>query len=143
MKVYLASPFFNEEELENYDKVLQILENKNLDVYAPLLNEIDRKNLTRMQWANKTFQKDIEAIQNADIVVMLFYGLYSDSGTSWECGYSFALNKKIIAVHLHNGKSNCMINCSCYANINGLKELESYDFNHLPQISYYTEDILG
>ena len=137
MNVYLASPFFNEKETDIYYKVLKILENKNLNIYAPLLNQIDRKSLTRKDWAYMTFNKDVEAIKKADIVIILFYGLYSDSGTAWECGYAYALGKTIIAVHLHEGKSNCMINCSCRANLNGLEALSDYDFTNLPQISYY------
>lgn len=137
MNVYLARPFFNEKETDIYYKVLKILENKNLNIYAPLLNQIDRKSLTRKDWAYMTFNKDVEAIKKADTVIILFYGLYSDSGTAWECGYAYALGKKIIAVHLHEGKSNCMINCSCHANVNGLEALSDYDFTNLPQISYY------
>ncbi len=141
MRIYLASPFFDEKELEVYHQVMEILRNKHLDVYAPFLNQIDRQGLSKKQWAEQTFEKDINAIKQADAIVMLFYGLYSDSGTAWECGYSYALNKRIVAVHLHNGKSNCMINCSCHANLNGLEELKNYDFSSMPKIDYYTKII--
>ena len=143
MKIYLASPFFNDKELYNYKKVLDILKTKNLEVYAPLQNEISRENKTKEQWAIQTFSKDIEEIKKADAVVMLFYGLYSDSGTSWECGYAFAIEKPVVVVHLHEGKSNCMINCGSYSNLKGLQELENYDFNKMPIYDYYNEDIIG
>lgn len=74
---------------------------------------------------------------------MLFYGLYSDSGTSWECGYAFATNKSVVVVHLHEGKSNCMINCGSYSNLKGLQELENYDFDKMPIYNYYNTDIKG
>ena len=143
MKIYLASPFFNEKELDYYKKVLNILEKKNLTVYAPLKNEISRENKTTEQWAKETFSKDIEEIKKADVVIMLFYGLYSDSGTSWECGYAFATNKPVVVVHLHEGKSNCMINCGSYSNLKGLQELENYDFDKMPIYNYYNTDIKG
>lgn len=142
MRVYLASPFFNEKELDYYEKVLKILESKDLKVYAPLKNEISRENKTKEQWAKQIFSKDIEEIKKADIVVMLFYGMYSDSGTAWECGYAFANNKPIIVVHLHDGKSNCMVNCGSYSNLKGLQDLEQYDFNKMPICSYYDTDIV-
>ena len=72
MKIYLASPFFNDIERDNYEKVLNILEKKNLKIYAPLKNEISRENKTKEQWAKQTFNKDIEEIKKADVVVMLF-----------------------------------------------------------------------
>ena len=143
MKVYLASPFFNDKELDYYEKVLKILEKKNLTIYAPLKNQISRENKTKEQWAKQTFSKDIEEIKNADVVVMLFYGLYSDSGTSWECGYAYAIEKPVVVVHLHEGKSNCMINCGSYSNLKGLQELENYDFDKMPIYNYYNTDIKG
>ena len=143
MKIYLASPFFNDIERDNYEKVLNILEKKNLKIYAPLKNEISRENITKEQWAKQTFNKDIEEIKKADVVVMLFYGLYSDSGTSWECGYAFAMNKPVVVVHLHEGKSNCMINCGSYSNLKGLQELEKYDFDKMQIHNYYNTDIKG
>lgn len=141
MRIYLASPFFNDKELDYYEKVLNILEKKNLIVYAPLKNEISRENKTKEQWARQTFSKDIEEIKKADAIVMLFYGLYSDSGTSWECGYAYATNKPVVVVHLHEGKSNCMINCGSYSNLKGLQELEKYDFDKMPIYNYYNTDI--
>ena len=143
MRIYLASPFFNDKELDYYKKVLNILEKKNLTVYAPLKNEISRENKTKEQWAKLTFSKDVEEINKADAVVMLFYGLYSDSGTSWECGYAFATNKPVVVVHLHEGKSNCMINCGSYSNLKGLQELENYDFDKMPIYNYYNTYIIG
>ena len=143
MKIYLASPFFNDIERDNYEKVLNILEKKNLKIYASLKNEISRENKTKEQWAKQTFNKDIEEIKKADVVVMLFYGLYSDSGTSWECGYAFAMNKPVVVVHLHEGKSNCMINCGSYSNLKGLQELENYDFDKMPIHNYYNTYIIG
>ena len=143
MKIYLASPFFNDKELDNYEKVLNVLEKKNLTVYAPLKNEISKEHLTKEQWAKQTFSKDVEEIKNADVLVMLFYGLYSDSGTSWECGYAYAIGKPVVVVHLHEGKSNCMINCGSYSNLKGLQELENYDFAKMPIYNYYNIDIKG
>lgn len=43
----------------------------------------------------------------------------------------------VIAVHLHEGRSNCMVNCSCHANLRGLEGLEEYDFGALSAVSYY------
>lgn len=143
MKIYLASPFFKDIEITNYKKTLDILHSKKLDVYAPMENEISKANKSKKDWATQTFFKDIENIKNCDIVVMLFYGLYSDSGTAWECGFSYAINKPVVVVHLHEGKSNCMINVGSYTNLNGLDQLLDYDFDNLPKIDWYNSEMKG
>jgi len=141
MKVYLASPLFNDEETENHNKVLEVLKSKNLSVYAPMLNQYNQADFSKPEWANKTFLKDITEIQKCDIVVMIFYGLYSDSGTAWECGYAYGLGKPVICLHLHSGKSNVMINCSSHASFRSIEELKDYDFNSLNKVNWYNFDV--
>lgn len=92
MKIYLASPFFNDEELEYVCEAEQVLANKGLDVYSPMRHE-DRDEKRTAAWSVKTFMKDVEAINKADAVVMLYHGNYSDSGTAWECGFAYALKQ--------------------------------------------------
>lgn len=142
-QIYLSSPFFNDNELEYYQKALTILRNKNLNVYAPKENQISKDNMSKEEWAKETFIKDANAIVDSKAVVMLYYGAYSDSGTSWECGYAYAVGIPVIVVHLHDSKSNCMINCGSYSNIKGLEKLEKYDFETMPRYSYYTGEIIG
>ena len=143
MKIYLASPFFNETEIKNVIKAKEILTSKQLQVYVPMDNQLNRKNKTRKQWATDTFNMDVEQIKNSDVIVMLYYGCYSDSGTAWECGLAYGLNKPVVAIHLHEGKSNCMINSSCLANLKAINELLKYDFNVMPAISYYLNEVIG
>ena len=38
MKIYLASPFFNDKELDYYEKVLNILEKTNINSRSLLMN---------------------------------------------------------------------------------------------------------
>ena len=90
MKVYLASPFFNNEEIRNVATAEEILRRKGLDVYSPREHE-DRAEAGTREWSENIFAMDVTAIKEADIVVMLYYGNYSDSGTAWECGYAFGL----------------------------------------------------
>jgi nucleoside 2-deoxyribosyltransferase len=55
-------------------------------------------------WAENVFAVDILGIQKADVVVVLNFGMYSDSGTAWECGYAYALGKKVINVCVGHDK---------------------------------------
>lgn len=100
MKVYLASPFFNETEINVYEKVIALLrEEKDIDLFVPREHTIPNGwEMPNHQWAENVFAVDLLALQKADVVVVLNHGLYSDSGTAWECGYAYALNKIIVNI---------------------------------------------
>ena len=100
MKVYLASPFFNQEENNVYNNVINILrDQENIDLFVPKEHTIPNAwDLTNRVWAESVFAVDILGIQRADVVVVLNFGMYSDSGTAWECGYAYALGKKVVNV---------------------------------------------
>lgn len=62
----------------------------------PLDNEIQGNN--KQDVASKIFHKNIECIDNCDIIVAnlnSFRGVEPDSGTCFECGYGYAKGKKI------------------------------------------------
>ena len=136
-KIYLASPFFNDGENLFVALAEHILRDRGFDVFSPRENEIRKgAEVGTSAWACETFNRDVQAIDESDIVVMLYHGNYSDSGTAWECGYAFATNKPVIAIHLWADEvSNLMVHCSTLANIT-IEELETYDFDNLPEIEY-------
>lgn len=135
MKIYLASPFFNDEELKNVKKAEEILISRGFNVFSPRLNEVRKEeNINSPVWSKETFTNDKKFIDWADVVVMLYYGGYSDSGTAWECGYAFGTNTPVLVVHLGED-SNLMIHEGCYSNIS-MDELSSYDFNLMPRLPY-------
>jgi len=128
MKLYLASPLFDDVELKNIGKTLKILRERKFNVFAPSEVVIEEKD--NIKWAKKIFEIDKNAIKQSDAVVLLYYGLYSDSGTAWECGYAHALNKPVIVVHCQNEKSNSlMVVNGCKANLSGIDDLNTFDFN--------------
>ncbi len=133
MKVYLASPFFNEKEIEFVSKAEKLLRQRGYEVYSPREHENREEKYTK-GWAETVFKMDINAIQEADITVALYDGNYSDSGTAWECGYTYGLKKPLVAVHLGE-KANLMIFESARANIS-IDEIKTYDFENLPKKDY-------
>ena len=100
MKVYLASPFFNEEELKIYNEVIDLLRSEGgLSVFVPREHTIpDAWDLPNHIWGENVFAVDYLAITKCDVVVVLNFGMYSDSGTAWECGCAFALGKKVVNI---------------------------------------------
>ena len=49
-------------------------------------------------WAENVFAVDYLALSQSDIVIVLNFGIYSDSGTAWECGCAYAMGKQVINV---------------------------------------------
>lgn len=135
MKIYLASPFFNDEELKNVEKAEEILMNRGFQVFSPRLNEVRTdENIGSALWSKETFMNDRRFIDWADAVVMLYYGGYSDSGTAWECGYAYGTNTPVVVVHLGDD-SNLMVHEGCHSNIS-LEDLSTYDFEKMPSLPY-------
>lgn len=135
MKIYLASLFFNEKELENVKIAEKILTERGFSLFSPRLNEVRTDENTQQSWWSKeTFMNDKKFIDWADVVVMLYYGGYSDSGTAWECGYAYGTNTPVVVVQLGED-SNLMVHEGCHSNIT-LEELKTYDFEMLPTKPY-------
>lgn len=136
MRIYLASPFFNDEECENLSKAEKIIRDKGLELFSPREHEVREGNVGSLSWSLETFTNDIRGIDSSDLVVALYYGNYSDSGTAWEMGYAFATHKPVIVVHVGETNSNLMIHEGSHTNLIGLDELESYDFNEMTRKRY-------
>lgn len=105
MKLYLASPFFNEEELRLYRRAVEKLRLSGYDVFVPREHSIEGAwEMSNEDWADAVCNMDVNAICDCDVVIVLNFGLYSDSGTAWEAGYAYAL--KIPTVQILCGGAN-------------------------------------
>lgn len=137
MKIYLASPFFDEVEVKRMETVRDILREKKLDVFVP--NEHQHKELEfgSMEWRKATFNSDVSAIDEADIVVAVnSKGNYDDAGTMWEIGYAYATKKPAVLVNLTGDTINLMIADSLHALVTSYDELKDYDFEKMEKKPY-------
>ena len=99
MKVYLASPFFNDKECAVKAQVKAHLEQMGVVVIDPQGGSDPTSwEQHNSEWGSKIFQKDLARIHEADRVVAIDWGLYGDCGTAWEVGFAYALDKPIIIV---------------------------------------------
>lgn len=134
MKIYLASPFFNDKELEAVKTAEDILEQRGFTVFSPRKYQISGEKQGSAAWSKATFMADRSYIDWADVVVMLYHGQYSDSGTAWECGYAFGTHKPVLVVQLGKN-SNLMVHEGSHANLT-MEELKTYDFDRMPLKGY-------
>lgn len=96
-KVYLAAPLFSEAECDFNRKIADILSGYAMQVHLP--QDCGDSEYSRdISIQKEIFGKNLQAIDNADIVVAVIDGADADSGTSWEIGYAFAKGKKIISL---------------------------------------------
>jgi nucleoside 2-deoxyribosyltransferase len=123
MKIYLASPFFTEFQKALTRRVLKKIRNEGNKVYAPYEHEIENAgDKTNEDWGREVFFEDIKAIQQCDEVWAINFGMYSDSGTAWECGYAYGIGKTVRVL--------CVKSVNSLMVLNGCDEYD-FIFNYL------------
>ena len=136
-KVYLASPFFDDAELERVDKVKEILNSKGLEIFSPKEHQNEHLEFGSIEWRKATFDNDVKHIDWCDVVVAIICkGNYDDSGTAWELGYAYATNKPVVLVNITGETINLMIADSIHALITSYDELKEYDFEKMEKKPY-------
>jgi len=142
-RVYLAGPFFSDQQIKRLDEVQKLLEANSTigDIFRPGKDEYTNAEFGSFEWQTAVYKHDINNINVSDVIVaMLDYKIEEnemepDSGTMWECGYAVANNVPVIAVRNDTSEPlNLMLAGSLTAFFNGhdsIQELKDYDFNSL------------
>ena len=98
LKIYIAGPdVFEKDSIEIGKRYVEFCTKYGFEGLYPLDNVIDF-NQDKQKIAMDIFQANKNLIEQCDIVVAnlnTFRGKEADSGTIWECGYGFALGKKV------------------------------------------------
>lgn len=124
MKIYLASPLFTDYERQKVKEWAARLRGCGREVYVPMEHSIENAwELPNYEWAKKVFDEDIKAIQEADEIYCIYYGLYSDSGTAWECGYAYALGKAVRLIDESNEEVSLMV-------VNGARNWDDFRYKN-------------
>lgn len=132
MKVYLAAPLFNEMELKRNKEKCELLEEAKFDVYLPqrdggILHDISKEKKEKEAKKKEIYEKDIRALENSDILVLLMDGLALDEGGCFELGYMKALGKKCFGyktdIRSFCGEENLMISESLDKIFNDFEKL--------------------
>lgn len=127
MKIYLACPFFNIDEILKYEAAIEGLRGRGYEVYVPREHTIDGAwEMSNQTWASYVFADDVEAIDNCEVVVVMNFGMYSDSGTAWEAGYAMAKGKKVVQVLC--GDSNTTYSMMMISSANKVVEYRNVEY---------------
>ena len=105
---YLASPFFNDEQINREETIKKTLRGYGFTVYAPREHGIVGS-LASQEAVTSTFNSNVEAIDNSRMVLAITDG--KDMGTIWEAGYAYGNNIPIVyyAETLGNNPFNIML----------------------------------
>ena len=93
MKVYFASPFFNEEQVEREERLKKALRDLGFEVFSP--KEASKLNPnSNLKEQKETFEMNLKNIDDCDILFGVTDG--KDMGTIWEAGFAYGINKPVV-----------------------------------------------
>ena len=106
--IYLAGSCSSEQRtiMQNAANALTKLGKK---VYCPFNLKIEHAwDYSQEVWANVVFEKDLEMLDKADIVVVISPGRSSSAGFNWEQGYAYAKGKIVIVIQYTDENTSLM-----------------------------------
>ncbi len=141
--VYLAGPWFNDEQLQRHQRIANLLSAHDIEVFNPRLRSCLKPDSSDED-RESTFLDNIDCIEKADAVVVIYDG--KDSGTIWETGYAYAHKKPIIffAETLNGKPFNLMLAMTGYfvASLQDLDRLlDNMQAIEFKQVHKYEGDI--
>ncbi|MCT2870683.1 nucleoside 2-deoxyribosyltransferase [Limosilactobacillus fermentum] len=143
MRIYLAGPFFSDEQIDRIARAEQALtQNQTVDsFFSPRLSDENSIPLLKEgtpEWAQMIFKKDVEEIDDADLVVAVadFVHANVDSGTAFEVGYAYHSNKPIVIVQELDESLNLMLGQALTHYTTSVADLATLDFTNLPNHPY-------
>jgi len=103
MKIYIAGPFFSEQERVDLKRMIHYIQQTNpgAELFIPMEHFVpggDARDehgeyvMNNAEWGRRVFELDLEGMKDCNELYVLYYGLYSDTGTAWEVGYAYAKN---------------------------------------------------
>lgn len=110
-KVYIASPFFNDEQLKRVEMMEDRLRLNHIDFFSPRLEQAHTEDGHFNGPA--IFKNNVDSINSCTTLVAIIDD--KDTGTAFEIGYALAQGKRVILV-MHQdervSKTNIMLACA-------------------------------
>ncbi len=104
MKAYIAGPLFDDHEREYLEKIAEIVEETGISTFLPHRDAGLVTGEFTQEKKVKVFDKDMEFLEPADIVIALLTGRDVDSGTAAEIGYAYKSGKRLIGISANTVK---------------------------------------
>lgn len=112
-RIYVAGPFSTPDEKKALTHMIDILKkgcedakahDLDIELYIPMEFKVEGDfqkedgtwNLPNQEWAHRVYENDIKELKNCDMMICMYVGHRSTTGTAFEIGYATALGKPII-----------------------------------------------
>lgn len=140
MKLYFAASLEEQKRPFMFDAVKRLRDLGHY-VYAPIEHIIEHSwEWPNNEWGLQVFRNDVNAIKGSDYVIVLSWGrLDTSSGTTWEQGFAYGIDKKVILVEMNDSIQSLMVANGRYATVKGLEGLYEYDFDNPKPLRTNTE----
>lgn len=115
MKIYFAGPLFTGAEKQWNEEAAWLLRELGHEVWLP--QEKEPRELS----AQAVFEMDKAGMDWSEVTVAIMDGTDPDSGTSFECGYTYAVGKPIVTVRTdirNNNDLDARFNLMLHASAN-------------------------
>ena len=112
MKIYVAASFAyadrdkTEERKQIIEQVVEKVYNNLPDSEFYLPHKLTIENawdISLYEWSQKVFEADINALNDADLVLFISFGKENNAGAVWEVGYAYGMNIPTIVIKMTNG----------------------------------------
>jgi len=146
--IYIAASFAYEDKAKTSQKkdliektVKRIKKYLKGNYYLPHQLKIPNAwDISLEEWSRAVYEHDIEALENANIVIFLSFGKENNAGSAWEMGYVHGFNmheqvhftKTVIVIKMTDEPESLMISNSVDRIITST-EIETYDWNTFPK----------
>ena len=138
-RVYLASGWFNENQVRRLKEAEKTLKEMGFDVFSPWEHQHTEYEMFSVPWRKVTFNSDIKHVEWCDFIFTIYDE--EDSGAMWESGYAHAFKKPLIVFHEKEEAVNLMVSDSLTAYMKTWEEVKAYDFDNFPYKGYAGEVI--
>jgi len=122
MKVYIAAPFFNEQQLKTVEQIKLLLTDLGINYFSPKDECMFIKGETKPE---DILKMNLDNIEECTCMIAVTEG--KDMGTLFECGYAHAKGQDIIYFWQNidpSLKFNLMLSASSYVVARTYKDLE-------------------
>ena len=151
MKIYLGSPFFDQEQVERVKRVEEALaENPTVtEVFSPRTQQVEHLKHGSDEWREAVYNNDIKHVEWCDAIVAVhdYEEKFVDAGTAFEIGYAKAKEKFVVLYQEKDPEKapvNLMLSDSLDAYLQSADALRKYDFNKKEAIRvehYYFDEV--
>ena len=139
-RIYLAGPFFSEEQIERISRIEEALAKNNTatKVYSPRHHQESKYEMFSAGWAQEVYERDMAELLAADIVLAILDYEHQtiDPGTAYELGAATMMEKPLIVFQEESVPTNLMITQSLHSYLKSIEEVRIYDFQSLPIKKY-------